>query len=131
MMGGGGGLIVPPLFFFVTTIEKVIKLCTVLNFFFFFFCLLRYTHIIGIFHEFFAQNYLSISRFTWKMSISSKLALKKKKNSTQCIILFIFLLFWPIKFCEISIKSCGFLSIVKIKCFLYIYYTIKKMLINH
>ena len=58
------------------TIEKAIRLCTVLKKKKNWWWLWRYAHITGIIHEYFQRNYLSISRFTWKMAISSKLELK-------------------------------------------------------
>ena len=51
---------------------------------------------MGIFHDFFARNYLSISKITWKMALSLKLPIKDF-FLTQCIILLLFLLFSQIK----------------------------------
>ena len=51
---------------------------------------------MGIFHDFFARNYLSISKITWKMAFSLKLPIKDF-FTTQCIILLLFLLFSQIK----------------------------------
>ena len=93
MMGGGSKC--PPIFI-CETIEKVIRLCSVLK------------KIVLTIHHF-SRIYLSIcnghikpppqsklSCITWKMAISSKLPLNKKR-STQCIILLLFLLFSQIK----------------------------------
>ena len=54
-----GGLKVPSLFLFVKTIEKVIRLCTVLIFF-----LLVVVKVGPYYDDFFAPNYLSISKIT-------------------------------------------------------------------
>ena len=51
---------------------------------------------MGVFNDFFARNYLSISKITWKMALSLKLP-SKIFFSTQCIILLLFLLFSQIK----------------------------------
>ena len=61
LMGWGEGLKVPPpLSLFVKPIEKVIRLCTVLIFFIYWWLL----YIMGIFNDFLAPNYLSISKIT-------------------------------------------------------------------